>query len=89
MNGLRHSYASYRLAVTANAPEVSLEMGNTPQMIHRHYRELVTPAKAEKWFSLLPPKAIKKPKNIINLPRGKTTRSDARALQSYAAPARA
>jgi len=53
-NALRHSYASYRLAECADASRVSLEMGNTPQMVFRHYRELVKQADAEKWFGIVP-----------------------------------
>jgi integrase len=53
-NGLRHSYISYRIAETQDVPKVSLEAGNSPKMIHRHYRELVTPADAKKWFSIAP-----------------------------------
>jgi integrase len=51
-NGLRHSYASYRLAQCKNAAEVSLEMGNSPQMIFRHYRELVSQQEAAKWWKI-------------------------------------
>jgi hypothetical protein len=32
--------------------QVALEAGNSPQMIFRHYRELVRPADAEKWFGI-------------------------------------
>jgi integrase len=53
-NGLRHSYASYRLAQCKNAAEVSLEMGNSTQMIFRHYRELVSPEDVAKWWALEP-----------------------------------
>ena len=53
-NGLRHSFASYRLAIVQSAEQVSLEMGNSPQRLFRNYRELVTPAQAEKWFSVMP-----------------------------------
>jgi len=28
------------------------EAGNSPQMIFRHYRELVRPADAQKWFAV-------------------------------------
>src|SRR5947208_15111694 len=41
-NALRHSHASYRLAEVKNAAQVSLKMGNSPKMVFRHYRELVT-----------------------------------------------
>ncbi len=53
-NGLRHSFCSYRLAVTHDAAKTSLEAGNSPQMIFQHYRELVKPADALEWFSVLP-----------------------------------
>jgi len=53
-NALRHSYASYRLAKTQNAAQVALECGNSPQIVFRHYRELVKPADALAWFSVLP-----------------------------------
>lgn len=34
--------------------EVALEAGNSPAMIFQHYRELVTPTDAKKWFSVSP-----------------------------------
>lgn len=52
-NALRHSFCSYRLAATQNAAQVALEAGNSPAMIFKHYRELVTPAKAVEWFAVL------------------------------------
>lgn len=54
-NGLRHSFCSYRLAAIKNVPQVALEAGNSPQMIFKHYRQLVTEADAEKWFAIMPP----------------------------------
>jgi integrase len=53
-NALRHGFASYRLAQTQNAAQVSLECGNSPKIIFQHYRELVKPADAVKWFSVMP-----------------------------------
>lgn len=58
-NALRHSYGSYRLAQCADAARVSLEMGNSPQMVFSHYRELVSPADAEKFWSIAPAKKSK------------------------------
>ena len=37
-NALRHSYGSYRLAQIQDAAKVALEMGNSPQMLFKHYR---------------------------------------------------
>ena len=53
-NALRHSFISYRVAATQDVAKVSLEAGNSPQMIFRHYRELVRPADAVKWFAIAP-----------------------------------
>ena len=53
-NALRHSYATYRLAATADVARVAVEMGNSPQKLIRHYRELADPEEAEAWFSIRP-----------------------------------
>ncbi len=53
-NGLRHSFCSYRLAVTKSAAQVALEAGNSPKMLFEHYRELVTEPEGKEWFSLMP-----------------------------------
>ena len=53
-NALRHSYASYRLADVKDAACVALEMGNSPAMLFRNYRELVTEQQAHEWFALMP-----------------------------------
>lgn len=53
-NGLRHSFASYRLAIDGDAGRVSGELGNSPTIVHRHYKELVSPSDANAWFSILP-----------------------------------
>ena len=53
-NALRHSYGSYWLAKHKNASELSLAMGNSPEMIFRHYREVVTPDEADRFWSIRP-----------------------------------
>jgi integrase len=58
-NGLRHSFASYRLAIQKDAAAVALEMGNSPRKLFENYRELVTPAEAKKWFAVAPAKGGK------------------------------
>jgi integrase len=62
-NGLRHSFASYRLAAVQSAAQVSLEMGNSPSVVFKHYRELVRPDAAAAWFGTLP----QSPANIVTL----------------------
>jgi integrase len=65
-NALRHSFISYRLAQIQNAAQVALEAGNSPQMVFRHYRELVKPADAQAWFAVKPESAA----NIVPLTKG-------------------
>lgn len=60
-NALRSSYASYRFALTNDAGRVAGELGNTPAVVHKHYRELVKPKEAEKWFGILP----EQPANVL------------------------
>jgi integrase len=54
-NGLRHSFASYRLAAIHDAPRVASELGHTgPQMLYSTYRELVRPDEAERYWEIAP-----------------------------------
>jgi integrase len=54
-NGLRHSFASYRLAAIHDAPRVASELGHTsPQMLYSTYRELVLPEEAERYWKIDP-----------------------------------
>jgi integrase len=55
-NALRHSFASYRLAATNDAPRVALELGYTsPHLLFQHYRELVSPEEGDRYFNIKPP----------------------------------
>jgi integrase len=54
-NALRHSFISYRVAMTSDVPRTALEAGNSPTMIFRHYREIVDEEAAKTWFSITPP----------------------------------
>ena len=65
-NALRHSFISYRVALTRDISAVALEAGNSPRMIFAHYRELCTEAEALEWFSILPAEGAAQ--NIIQLP---------------------
>jgi integrase len=67
-NGLRHSFASYRLAATSNAAMVSTELGHsTTQMLYSTYRELVLPEEAERYWKIVPSHDAK---NVIALCEG-------------------
>jgi integrase len=54
-NALRHSFASYHLAHFKDAAALALEMGHTDaDMIFSHYRQLVRPKEADRYWSIRP-----------------------------------
>jgi integrase len=54
-NGLRHSFASYHLAHFRDAARLAIELGHTDQeLLFRHYRELVKPEVAAKYWNIRP-----------------------------------
>jgi integrase len=60
-NGLRHSFASYRLAACHDAPRVAAELGHTsPHMLYSTYRELVLPEEAQRYWKIAPVNADEK-----------------------------
>ena len=55
-NALRHSYASYHLAHFKDAGNLALQLGHThTRMIFQHYRQVVKPAEAERYWQIKPP----------------------------------
>lgn len=44
-------------------------MGNSPQMIFQHYREMVRPAAAEDYFAIMPPADAVKRAEVARKPR--------------------
>lgn len=54
-NALRHSYASYHLAHFNDAAALALQMGHTnTAMIFQHYREVVKPKNAARFWEIMP-----------------------------------
>lgn len=53
-NGLRHAFCTYHFALHANENLTAQQAGNSPAMIHQHYKGLATKAEAEKWFAVMP-----------------------------------
>jgi integrase len=53
-NGLRHGFVTYHFASHANENHTAAQAGNSPAMIHAHYKGLATKAEAEKWFDVRP-----------------------------------
>lgn len=63
-NALRHSYGSYHLAHHQDASALALNMGHeSPALIFRHYREVVTPEQAAAYWNIWPETAD----NIVNI----------------------
>jgi integrase len=55
-NGLRHSFASYHLALNQNQNQLADILGHTnSRLIFAHYRELVMPDQAARYFNIMPP----------------------------------
>ena len=53
-NALRHSFGSYHLAKFQDAPALALQMGNSVKVIMKHYRELVRPKDAVRYWKVKP-----------------------------------
>jgi integrase len=53
-NGLRHSFGSFRLAIVKDPAQVAYEMGNSVQMVFKHYRKVVEESEAQRWFAIVP-----------------------------------
>ena len=53
-NSLRHSFGTYRMADVKSDAQVSYEMGNSADMIHRHYRRVVPTASVVKFWAVRP-----------------------------------
>ena len=64
-NGPRYCHASYRFSQTADAGRVAGKLGNSAAVVHKHYRELVKPDAAAKWFALQPAAT---PANVVPMP---------------------
>jgi len=55
MDVLRHSFASYHLAMHTDIDGTALQLGHTStKMLFQHYREAVKPTAAKEWWALRP-----------------------------------
>lgn len=53
-DGARHSFGSYWLAQHKDAAALALQMGNSEAVIFKHYRELVKPKDAARYWAITP-----------------------------------
>ena len=58
-NLLRHSFGTYRLAVTKNAATVAEEMGNSAGVVRTHYTNVAGPAEATAYWRVAPSRQSK------------------------------
>ena len=60
-NALRHGFASYHLAKFNDAAALALELGHTnSNLVFQHYRQLVKPKQAERYWKIAPAVSGKK-----------------------------
>jgi len=67
-NALRHSFASFHLAMHEDAAKTALMLGHTESTtLFKHYRELVRREDAVKFWKISPSK--RRPRNIVEMPQ--------------------
>jgi integrase len=57
-NGARHSAITFAVAQSGDVARVALQSGNSPAVVHQHYRGLTTEADARAFFALRPGGAL-------------------------------
>lgn len=62
-NGLRHVICTYHFAAHGNENLTAMQAGNSPAMIHSHYKGLAAKAEEEKWFAV----QQQSPANVVAL----------------------
>jgi len=66
-NGFRHMWISARVATSGDINGTSLEAGNTPRVLIKHYRELVSLQEAQAWFGITPSTTKNRSSKVMNL----------------------
>jgi integrase len=62
-NGLRHSFITYRLAMSKDYVRTAFEAGNSPQIIRSNYDAVATEQEGKSWFSIMPETA----ENVVQM----------------------
>jgi integrase len=55
INAMRHSFGSYWLAQFNDINALAVQMGNSPEVIEKHYRKAVRPKEAHRYWAITPP----------------------------------
>lgn len=69
-DGRRHSFVSYRCAAIRDVAKVADECGNSPNVIKKNYRNIVTAAAAERYFAIRPEA---KAENVMSIEDGRAS----------------
>src|SRR5262249_31446121 len=73
-NALRHGFASYHLAHFKDAAALALELGHTDAgLVFQHYREIVKPKEAERYWNLLPNADVSSSSKVVSMAVAATT----------------
>ena len=56
-DAMRHTCGTFHMAKHRNENKTAFELGNSPSVVHDHYKALVTQADAERFWSLRPDQA--------------------------------
>ncbi len=62
-NALRHSWITYRLAMSKDTMRTAVEAGNSPQIIRSNYDAVASEQEGKLWFSVMPKTAA----NVIQM----------------------
>jgi integrase len=63
-NGLRHSFVSAHYAMHGDEGRTAQQAGNSPAMVHKNYKGLMTKNDGAAWFAVVPAQ----PANVIPIP---------------------
>ena len=63
---MRHSFGTYRLPILKSADALALEMGNSPDVIFRHYRRVTDEATADAYFRISPADRLRPAFTVIS-----------------------
>ncbi len=66
-NGLRHGFCTFHFAQHSNENLTAAQAGNSPTMVHAHYKGLTTKKEALAWFAVKPAKTTASEK-IVEMP---------------------
>jgi integrase len=68
VNGMRHSFGSYWLAQFNDINALAAQMGNSPEVIEKHYRKAVKPKEAHRYWGIKPVAPADVAEKVVAMP---------------------